>query len=142
MEKAEGTAVERRLLPGVTVDTRPFWTGGAEGKLNISRCGACARYAHPPSPICPTCLSRDIRPEPVSGRGTVVSYTVNHEPWVPDHAVPYVVAFVEIEEQPGVWVMTNIVDCAVEDIRIGMTVGVRFERHDDVWLPMFAPAGR
>jgi uncharacterized OB-fold protein len=56
----------------------------------------------------------------------------------PDH--PYAIAIVEIEEQKGLRLMTNIVNCPAEAVRIGMPVRVVFERHDDVWIPLFEPA--
>ena len=49
------------------------------------------------------------------------------------------VAIVEIDEQPSVRLMTNIVGCAPDDVRIGMPVQVTFEHNDDVWLPLFRP---
>jgi uncharacterized OB-fold protein len=76
----------------------------------------------------------------VSGRATVATFTVNHQPWIPGFDPPYVVAMVEIEEQPSVRLTTNIVGCRPEEVRIGMPVQVLFEHHDDVWIPLFEPA--
>jgi uncharacterized OB-fold protein len=75
----------------------------------------------------------------VSGRATVVTFTLNHQPWVPSPDHPYAIAIVEIEEQPDVRLMTNIVGCAPEEVAIGMPVQVRFEQHEDVFIPVFAP---
>ena len=61
-------------------------------------------------------------------------------PWFGDaFPVPYVIAIVELEEDPEVRLTTQIVDCPVEDVRIGMPVEVEFEHHDDVWIPVFRP---
>jgi uncharacterized OB-fold protein len=49
---------------------------------------------------------------------------------------------IEIEEQPDVRLMTDILGCLAEEVEIGMPVRVRFERHEDVWFPLFEPAGR
>jgi uncharacterized OB-fold protein len=54
---------------------------------------------------------------------------------------PYVVGIVEIEEQPGVRLTTNIIGCEEEDLAIGMALEVEFEECDDVFLPMFKPLG-
>ena len=94
---------------------------------------------HPPSPVCPECLGRDLPPEPVSGQGTVATFTINHQPWNPSVAVPYVIALVEIDEQPSVRLLTNIVDCEPDSVHVGMRVRVKFEHLDDVYLPLFAP---
>jgi uncharacterized OB-fold protein len=92
---------------------------------------------HPPGPICPVCRTRTLEPTPVSGRATVASYTVNHQPWIPGFDPPYVVAIVEIDEQPSVRLMTNVVGCPPEDVEVGMLVQVVFEQYEDVWLPLF-----
>ena len=76
----------------------------------------------------------------MSGRARVATFTVNHQPWYPGMDPPYVIAIVEIEEQADVRLMTNIVSCDVEDVKIGMPVTVRFEHQDDVWIPLFEPA--
>lgn len=131
-----------RVLPRLDDDNQFFWTSGADGKLRLLRCTTCGYYVHPPSPICPNCLTRTLAPEPVSGRGTVASFTINHQQWMPTFDGPYVIALVEIDEQPSVRLMTNIVDCAVDDVSIGMPVEVTFEHNDDVWLPMFRPVSQ
>jgi uncharacterized OB-fold protein len=71
----------------------------------------------------------------------VHTFTVNHQAWMPGPELPYVVAIVELPEQEGLRLTTNIVDCAPEEVRIGMPVEVTFEQHDDVWIPLFRPAG-
>lgn len=129
-----------RKLPALTPDTAPFWQGGAHGVLMIDRCTSCTRWFHPPSPICPHCGSFEVSPQPVSGHGKVMSYTVNHQPWTPELKEPYVVAIVELVEQPGLRVLSNVVDCEIDRVTIGLPVQVRFEQHEDVWLPLFAPS--
>ena len=134
------TDVPFRILPRLTADNEFFWTSGADGKLRFLRCSQDGYYVHPPAPICPICLSKTLSPEAVSGRATVATFTVNHQPWIPGFDPPYVVAMVEIEEQPSVRLTTNIVGCRPEEVRIGMPVRVRFEHHEDVWVPVFEPA--
>ncbi len=129
-----------RVLPRITEANEFFWTSGADGRLRFLRCEHDGTLVHPPAPVCPVCLRKDLAPSPVSGRATVATYTVNHQPWIPGFDPPYVVAIVEIEEQPSVRLTTNIVDCAPDDVTIGMPVEVTFEHHDDVWLPLFRPA--
>jgi uncharacterized OB-fold protein len=130
-----------RVLPRLTADNEFFWTSGADGRLRFLTCTTCGYIVHPPAPICPRCLTKTLEPRPVSGKATVATFTVNVQPWIPGFDPPYVVAMVEIEEQPGVRLTTNIVGCAPEDVYIGMPVEVRFDQYDDVWLPLFAPAG-
>ena len=129
-----------RVLPKLTPSNEHFWRGGAEGELRFQRCRACLVYIHPPSPRCPECLGKDIEVAAVSGRATVATFTLNHQPWVPSPDHPYAIAIVEIEEQPSLRLMTNIVGCPPESVTIGMSVQVIFEEHDDVFIPVFEPA--
>ena len=128
-----------RILPRVTPDNEFFWTSGADGRLRFLRCDECNYFVHPPSPICPECLSKRMTPTPVSGRATVATFTINVQQWLPTMPPPYVIAIIEIEEQPSVRLMTNIVNCPIDDVRVDMPVQVTFEHHDDVWLPLFEP---
>jgi uncharacterized protein len=134
---ARGPAV--RVLPRLEDSNRFFWTSGADGRLRFLRCSACRRYVHPPGPVCPYCLVGSLVPEPVSGDGVVHSFTVNHQQWIPG-SDPYVIGLVTIVEQDDVRLTTNLVDCAPDEVRVGMAVEVTFEQADDVWLPLFKPA--
>jgi uncharacterized OB-fold protein len=129
-----------RVLPRVTAGDRHFWTGGADGELRILRCQDCGFWIHPPKPRCPECLSSAVSPETTGGRGTVYTFTLNHQPWNPTYEHPYVIAVVELDEQPNLRVTTNIHDCDPQDVHIGMPVEVTFLEVEDVWLPMFRPA--
>jgi uncharacterized OB-fold protein len=128
-----------RVLPRVTEQNEHFWRGGAEDELRFLRCGRCGYWIHPPAPICPRCLSKDVAPQAVSGDATVHTFTINEQPWIPTFDPPYVIAIVELPEQEGLRLTTNIVDCEPHDVTIGMAVHVRFENYDDVWLPLFGP---
>ena len=129
--------MHERPAPTITERTAAFWGGGAVGELRIVRCQSCGRWLHPPLPMCPRCQSRDVAPEVVSGRGTVFSFTVNRYQWTPLLEPPYVLAEVELDEQPGLRLLTSIVDC--DDVSIGMPVHVRFEPAGEAWVPVFAP---
>jgi uncharacterized OB-fold protein len=129
-----------RKLPALTPDNRAFWQGGAEGRLQMHHCDACARFFHPPAPICPRCLSLEVGPRAVSGRGKVLTYTVNHQAWRADLQLPYVVAIVELADQEGLRFVSNIVGTEPDQVAIGMPVQVRFEQVEDVWLPLFERA--
>jgi uncharacterized protein len=125
-----------RLLPRLDDTNRFFWTSGADGSLRFQRCSHCGRYVHPPGPRCPYCLSDDLKAEAVSGRGTLSSFTVNHQQWIPG-SEPYAVGLVTIVEQDDVRLMTNVVDVDEKDLGVGLPVVVTFERHEDVYLPLF-----
>jgi len=132
-------SMPHRHLPAITVENAFFWRAGKAGVLRFMRCRSCGFYIHPPLPICRVCKSRDVQDEPVSGRGTVLTYTVNRQVWEAGLEAPYVIAIVELAEQRGLRLTTNIVNCQLDEVRIDMPVRVVFEQHDDVWLPLFEP---
>ncbi|MDX1733309.1 MAG: OB-fold domain-containing protein [Halioglobus sp.] len=130
----------RRPLPQLTDSNRFFWTSGEDGRLRFLRCSDCANLIHPPVPICDRCQSMSQEVTTVSGRATLAAVTVNHQMWMPMIEPPYIIALVEIEEQPGVRLTTNIIDCDESQLYIGMPLEVDFEHYEDVYLPVFRPA--
>lgn len=130
-----------RVQPALDDTNRFFWTSGADGRLRFLRCQACGYWLHPPIPRCPECGSRDVAPEAVSGRAEVFSYTVNHQPW-DGSPEPYAIVLVTFPEQEGMRLTSNLVDCPLDEIRIGMPVEVVFEQHGEVYFPLFKPVGR
>ncbi len=139
------TAVPFRILPRLDDRNRGFWTSGADGELRFLRCEDCGYYNHPPTPLCPRCHSKRQSYATVSGRATLHTFTVNHQPWMPGPELPYVIAIVEFPEQEGLRLTTNLVNCAIDEVHVGMPVRVTFEHHPDpdgdVYLPMFEPDG-
>jgi uncharacterized protein len=119
-----------------------FWTGGADGRLHITRCTRCGLWVSRPAEDCPDCGGA-VEARPVSGRGTVFTYTVNYQPFNPAVPLPYVIAIVELGEGPGLRIATNIVECEPDSVHVGLAVEVRFERHntDDgvAYAPVFVP---
>jgi uncharacterized OB-fold protein len=126
-------------LPHLTPENTPFWTGGAEGELRIAFCTACNHAIHPPQVVCPECLSDSVEARPVAGTGTVYTYTVNHQPWLPDMEVPFTIAVVDLDGAPGVRVTAPVVDADPESIGIGQRMTVSFRHQEDVWLPQWSP---
>ncbi len=131
-----------RPLPELTPATEWFWTSGVDGQLRIQGCTQCGTLVHPPVPICPVCRSREYEPTIVSGRGTIIGYTVNQHQWHPDFTPPYVIAVVALAEEPGVRLTTNIVNCDPEEVHIGQQVVVRFTNEEDIWIPLFELTGQ
>ena len=127
-----------RVLPTTEGPAGFFWTSGRDGRLRLARCTSCDYFVHPPAPVCPRCLGRETEPTVVSGRGTVHTFTVNHQAWDGVGDV-YSIAIVTLDEQDDVRLTTNLVDIAPDDVRIGLPVEVVFEDRDPVFLPMFRP---
>jgi uncharacterized protein len=135
---AVGEVLPFRVTPALDPVNEFFWTSGADGQLRILRCQKCGFWIHPAAPRCRQCLSADVLPEPVSGRATVATYTVNVHPWVPE-AEPYIIALVALPEQAGLFLTTNLVDIDSDDIRLDMDVEVVFESANDLYYPLFRP---
>ncbi|MCB2059052.1 MAG: OB-fold domain-containing protein [Novosphingobium sp.] len=126
-----------RPRPRLDADNRAFWTGGADGNLNIMKCGDCGQYTHPPRQICRHCQSENMAPDAVAGTGEVDTYTINYQPWMPELEVPFVIARVKLDGVPDVILTTNIVNCDVEDVDFGDKVKVTFEEQNGIWFPLF-----
>lgn len=129
------------VLPEINEYNEEFWTGGKDEELRIFRCqeAECRHWFHPPRPCCPKCLSRNVEAESTSGIGKVFSYTINKQEWNPTRDHPYVYASIELADQDGLRVTSNVRDCPPQDVEIGMDVKVYFENTEDVYLPMFRP---
>lgn len=127
-----------RILPEVDDVTGPYWTGGAVGELRVAHCDSCRRYLHPPRPTCQDC-GCTTRFVAVSGNGVLFTYTVAYQQFHPDVPVPFVIALIELDEQPGLRVAANVVDCDPDALVCGMPVRVQFEQHGDAFVPVFAP---
>jgi uncharacterized OB-fold protein len=91
-----------------------------------------------------------VAPEKVSGRATVAAFSVDRQPWIPGFEPPYIVAIVEIAEEPDVRLISNVVDVEPEDMHVGLEVEVFFEdwtglsggEDTRVWIPLFRPVTR
>ncbi len=127
--------------PGIDWETRAYWEGCGRHELILQRCRSCGTLQHRPRALCVSCLSDEIEHFPASGRGTVYSFTVTHQNQAPGfrEALPYVLAYVELEE--GVRLLTNIVGCSPEDVRIGLPVEVEYAQLEgDIAVPRFHPS--
>jgi len=129
----------KRIAPTLTARAGDYWRSGADGKLRICHCQDCGRYMHPPQPLCPKCYGKNVKFDPVSGKGTVYSFTINRYQWQANFPPPYVIAEVELVEQEGLKIMTNIVNVAPEKVTVGMPVSVLFDHVEEAYIPVFQP---
>jgi uncharacterized protein len=124
-------------VPKLNPDTEFFWRSGADGILRLLRCSRCDYIVHPPSPRCPACGSRQLAPDAMSGRGTVYSYTIAVQAFIPGLA-PYCVGLIEIEEQADVRIVGLLLGCTSLTVAVGLPVQVEFfPRTADIWVPCF-----
>jgi uncharacterized OB-fold protein len=128
-------ATERKIpAPPPNPETKPFWDAASEGKLMIKRCKACGEAHYYPRAMCPFCGGDATEWQTASGAGTIYSYSVMRRA-----EIPYAIAYVTLDE--GVTMMTNLVDCDFDRLRIGQRVRLVFKPTDGgPPVPMFTPA--
>ncbi len=120
--------------PAITHDNAFFWEGLAQRKLLFQSCQG--RLRHPPGPMDPVTGSLEFDIVEASGRGTIHSFVVMHQPRLPGFEYPLPVVLVELEE--GVRIVANMLDAKPEDVAIGRTVTADFvEVEPGYVLPAF-----
>jgi uncharacterized protein len=128
-------------LPTPEGDTIEFWDAAREERLLIRHCLDCDAYSYYPRPFCPKCWSEHIDWYQAGGEGTLYTWSViynNDQPPFRDR-VPYVAAIVDLAEGPRM--MTNVVDCPFDELRVGMALRVTFQPiSDDYTIPVFVRA--
>jgi uncharacterized protein len=120
--------------PVVTVGTEAFWNAARAGRFVVPTCNACGKAHWYPRAICPFCDTSKIEWRNASGRGTIYTFSVMRRT-----KEPYVIAHVTLAEGPTM--LTNIVDCDFDKVRIGQAVAVVFKATENgPPAPMFKPA--
>jgi uncharacterized OB-fold protein len=126
---------ERKIRdPEVNPGDQPYFDAAAAGKLMVKKCEDCGEYHHYPRALCPHCFSDKVEWVQAKGTGEIYTYSVTRR-GVP---VPYCIAYVKLDE--GVSMMTNIVDCDLDNVKIGQKVKVVFKKSEGGFsMPMFTP---
>ncbi len=129
-----------RPVPTPTSVSKAYWDSINEENLKIPHCLTCGAVHFYPHALCVRCMSKDLEYRPVSGRGTVYSYTVIRSPQPAFKGLePYVVANVELDE--GVRMMANVLTDDPDSIRIGTRVRLVYQQATaDQKMPQFVPA--
>jgi uncharacterized protein len=130
----------QKPLPAISSLNRPFWEGLKHRELRLQKCKGCGKVWYPPSPLCPSCWSREFTWTRLSGRGRVSSWVVFHQSYFRgfDNELPYNVAEVELEEGPRL--LTNLIGIANDQLRAELPVEVVFEdATEEVTLAKFKP---
>ena len=131
---AASTRNARSPLPSRPPARRPI----GKARATASCCSSTARRAievhHYPRGLCPHCFCDKLDWKQASGNGKIYTYSVMRR--APE---PYVIAYVTLDE--GVSMMTNIVDCDFDKVRIDQPVKVVFKASENGQpVPVFSPA--
>ena len=128
-------------VPEVQPWSEKFWEGTKQAKLLVQTCKDCESKIFYPRKYCPECWSGNLDWMESSGKAKIYTFSTAYsmvEPKFMDE-LPYTIAYVDLAE--GVRMMTRIVDCKPEDLKIGMDVEVTFHERRGFFLPYFAPVG-
>ena len=137
-------AAYKKPLPRKTKVNTPYWEALKNHELRLPKCRVCGHIWHPPaSPVCPNCLTQgDYEFVKLSGRGKIWSWLNMHQRYFPGFAdeLPYNIIYVELEERPGLRMMSNLVDYNEEHLRCDQPVEIVFDDVTEEWtLPKFRP---
>ena len=139
----DAALVERFPWVAIDHDTKHLFRAWLDKRFVITRCQDCQRFHHPPKPICPECWSSNLKLTEVSGRGTAHLVMLLRQgapaPDVDYSKGPHPVVTVELEEQEGLRFTSTVVDCPLEDIRIGLPVELSWIERFGSPFPVFRP---
>lgn len=119
--------------------SHPFWEATRERRFLLQYDRNAERFQFFPRAAALSDGSRDLDWREASGRGEVFSHTtVRRSRGAFNDATPFTIALITLAE--GVNVMANLVGCAPEDVRIGMSVTLDWiPLPDGTHLPIFRP---
>ena len=141
---AEGKPEKKKYskpLPRIDEEMRPWWEAVQRHELYIQKCRDCGDIRYYPRAMCTNCLSERTEWVRASGRGKVYTFTATYQNQSAGfrESLPYIMAYVELDE--GVKMLTNLVECKPDEVRIGMPVEVVFEdATPDATVVNFRPA--
>ncbi len=134
-------ALTQKPRPAIDELSKPFWAAAQKHQLVIQRCINCNTYNHPPRVLCNVCRAKTLRFVRVTGRGKIYSFSIMHQPNVPgfDQELPYINIIVELEEQAGLFLVSDMPEAERHNVRIGAKVTVYFHDIDkELTLPKFS----
>ena len=129
-----------KIFPRPSPETAVYWNACRNHQLMIQKCNACGNYQFYPRIMCTQCMSKDVEWLESSGQGEVISFTIVRRAVSKAYAdeAPYVVALIKLTEGPTL--MSNVVECDVESVKIEMPVEVLFEDwSEEISIPKFRP---
>ncbi|MFT4796715.1 MAG: putative OB-fold protein [Candidatus Azotimanducaceae bacterium] len=137
---SEVKKVATRPLPiAEEFDTKEFWAGTKDKEFRYQQCADCDTVIFYPRRHCTGCTSGNLEWKVASGNATVYSYSVVRQSYHPffRNLVPYVVAWIDLDEGPRI--LSNVMNVAAEDVEIGMKLKLEWEEHESLNIPLFSP---
>ena len=111
----------QRPSPEPSGFSRPFWEATRERRLLLQYCTVAQKFQHYPRPVSIYTGRKTIEWRAVAGAGQVYAFTVTYRaPPAFRGREPYIVATIELDEK--VRLMSNVVECGPDDVRVGSRV--------------------
>ena len=126
-------------LPQATAISAPYWDGLRAHEVRLQQCEH-GHWLFFPRTHCPSCGTRKLAWQTVSGAGTLYSFTVARVPTLPEFTdeMPQLLAVVELDQ--GVHINTTLVGVDAGAIQIGQRMRPVFdERPGTVTLLRYTP---
>lgn len=113
-------------VPLKDYENHPYWDAADRHELELQKCDSCKEFIHPPTVGCPSCGSGDTIWEKLGSdiKGTVYTYIVSYRPFMFGfhEELPTIIAQVQLDKEPSVKIIANILNCKPEEVKIGMPV--------------------
>ena len=131
-----------RPLPNTKeLDTQEFWAATKNKEFKYQQCDNCDKVVFYPRRHCTGCTDGKLAWKIASGKASVYTYSVVRQSYHPffRNMVPYVVAWIDLEEGPRI--LSNVigVDDPLNDVSIGQEVKLEWEEHENLFIPLFRP---
>lgn len=128
-------AASREIMaPVPSPETEEFWNAARCGRLALRFCKGCNQFHYYPRSICPHCFSDQTEWRDAKGTGAIHVFSVMRRA-----PVPYAIAYIELDEGP--LMISNIVNCDLDALRVEQKVKLCFADFEGGRLPVFEPDG-
>ena len=138
MTKTQAEALARYRHRGIDQDNIGQYEGWLASELRINRCADCGKWHEPPRTVCPFCWSMNVKPEPVSGRGTIqLAILLRQGREEEGVTYPYPVVLIDLEEQENLRFTSTVIDADFADLKPGTPVKIEWTERRGAPFPVF-----
>lgn len=128
MSQANTAAAEIPPQPLPSIDSQGFWSNLQDNKITLQRCQSCREWQFPNLECCRHCAG-ELKFEPISGKGTLYTYIVEHHRIAPGFAgrFPYVIGLITPDEAPHIRIPSQIPNADPKTVKVGLKVKADIE---------------
>jgi uncharacterized protein len=130
-------------LPDIdNVEWASYWEGTRQGEVRFPKCQDCHQFHWYPVARCPFCHSANLKWQALTGQPRLYTWTCIRTSLTQLFAIrgSYIVAMIEFDDAPDLYLTSNLVECRPEEAKIGMPLELVFQKIDDkITMPLFRP---